>query len=574
MIVLQGEKYKSIVEAARKHDLSYNTLLQRIKKHGNNDPHLFDKYIPKNLNYPTNFYYKGEFYSNLNQFAKAWGMDFRSIYSRWNRGIHNFDDLLLQGDFFANKIHELGYITIAELGEQTGMPKTILYGRIHNLVDHGQPIRIGLTIDDIVLVKDLNLPYKFNTKIVIKKSAIDHLNVYTSKLAHAKLTAIPQLMPIYLYDLQKHELWSSTHGTQGIYRKRHLDNDGWYSIALNSNDTHKIRYRIKTEDIEDLIKYPTIYAKDLITKKMILNSIPDCFNELYSGKTFYIKLVKELFEQKKHKRFDTSLLTSNQYNNSTVYGVTKAEARLIIRTATKKAKKQAEESKRQRQLQFKALLTSEKRQWALQRQSREAAKWMKEQQKKTQLHAENTKKSKNIKKHKSNRYQVTYNGKTYASLRELAQAYHVSYDLVLSRKEHGITDYTEMLKQPKKGNIGRTFTYHGHIFNNLREMADYLKVDYYIVKRLNHIYELNTVEDFIKALEERKHQKVNTPLSFPRKKRNNKRHEVILAGKKYNSVRQAAIEHNLTPSTLYGRIRKHGKDYKHLFDEPIDITTI
>lgn len=127
MIVLQRKKYKSIAEAARKHDLSYNTLLHRIKKHGNNNPHLFDKYIPKNLNYPTNFYYKGEFYSNLNQFAKARSIAFRSIYSRWNRSIHNFDDLLLQGDFFENKIHKLGYITIAELGEQTGMPKNIFH---------------------------------------------------------------------------------------------------------------------------------------------------------------------------------------------------------------------------------------------------------------------------------------------------------------------------------------------------------------------------------------------------------------------------------------------------------------
>lgn len=34
MIILQGKGYKSIAEAARKHELSYNTLLQRIKKHG------------------------------------------------------------------------------------------------------------------------------------------------------------------------------------------------------------------------------------------------------------------------------------------------------------------------------------------------------------------------------------------------------------------------------------------------------------------------------------------------------------------------------------------------------------
>ena len=31
MIILQGKEYKSIAEAAKKHELSYNTLLHRIK---------------------------------------------------------------------------------------------------------------------------------------------------------------------------------------------------------------------------------------------------------------------------------------------------------------------------------------------------------------------------------------------------------------------------------------------------------------------------------------------------------------------------------------------------------------
>lgn len=566
MIVLQGREYQSINEAAKQHDINVQTLTSRIKRHGRNWPDLFSP-TRKFKTYPTNFTYQGKHYANLYEFANTWGIDFRNIYIRWNNGVHNLDDLRYPDSFFTNKIHELGYITIAELSEETGIPKKILYNRIHNFTDHHEPINIGLTRDDLVFVKDLNLPYDFHTKIVIKKSAIDHLNAYTSKLAHAKLIAIPQLMPIYLYDLQKHELWSSTHGAQGIYRKRYTDKCGYYHVSLASND--KIRYRITAKEIEDLIEYPTIYAKDLVTRKVILDSIPDYFSQPYSGKTFYINLVKKMFEQKKHKRFDTSLLQIEHSRSATVYGVTKSDARAIIRTATRKAQKQAEESKKQREIKFKALIAKQKRKREQQKQSREAAKWVKAQKKNKVV-----KKNKAVKKNTPNRYHVTYQGKTYASLRKLAEAYHVSYDLVLSRKEHGVTDYAEMLKQPKMGNVGRKFEYKGQTFNNLHEMSNYLHVDYHTVQRLNHMYELNSVEDFINALEERKHQKVNTPLSFPRKKRNQKRNEVVLAGKKYSSVRQAAIEHNLTPSTLYGRIRKHGKDYPYLFDEPIDITTI
>lgn len=49
---------------------------------------------------------------------------------------------------------------------------------------------------------------------------------------------------------------------------------------------------------------------------------------------------------------------------------------------------------------------------------------------------------------------------------------------------------------------------------------------------------------------------------------------IVLLNHTYKSVREAAQLHNLTPSTVYGRIRKHGKNYEHLFDSPIDPTTI
>lgn len=46
MIILQGKEYKSIAEAARQHGLTKTSLNYRIKKCGQDYPHLFDKVLP------------------------------------------------------------------------------------------------------------------------------------------------------------------------------------------------------------------------------------------------------------------------------------------------------------------------------------------------------------------------------------------------------------------------------------------------------------------------------------------------------------------------------------------------
>ena len=339
--------------------------------------------------YFINLTYRGKTYNSLNRFALNNHADFRQVYRNYHRGIRNPEHLLMSSPWIYD-IHALGLLIISEVAEKTNLPSTLLYSTLHNILKNPGSTRLGLTENDIVALNELKLSYvPKNPKYVFKQSVLNHIEAYGSKLAHSKLLVIPQLMPIYLYDLQKHELWSSTHGAQGIYRKRNTDKRGYYQVSLVSND--KISYRIKAEEIEDLIAYPTIYAKDLVTRKVILDSIPDCFNKPYSGKTVYINLVKKMFEQKKHKRFDTSLLKSGHSCSATVYGVTKAEARAIIKIATRKAQKQAEESKKQRDIKFKALLSKRKRQRERQKQSRKAAKWVKAQ-----------KKNKAVKKNKQN----------------------------------------------------------------------------------------------------------------------------------------------------------------------------
>lgn len=129
--------------------------------------------------------------------------------------------------------------------------------------------------------------------------------------------------------------------------------------------------------------------------------------------------------------------------------------------------------------------------------------------------------------------------------------------MLLARKEHGVTNFNELVKQPKRGSVGRKMQYKDHTFSNLHELANYIGIPYSAIYNINHLYQIDTAEDFIKAVHLRKTLNHNTPLPFPRRKRNNK--SIVLLGRTYKSVREAAQLHDLTPSTVYGRIRKHGK---------------
>ena len=517
--------------------------------------------------YFINLTYHGKTYDSLNRFALDNHADFRQVYNNYHRGIRDPEHLLMSSPWLYD-VHALGLLTINEVAEKTNLPNTLLYSTLHNILSNPGSTRLGLTEDDIVALDTLKLSYvPKSPKYVFKQSVLNHIEAYGSKLAHNKLLVIPQLMPIYLWDSAKHELWSSTHGQQGIYRKRKMFkemNAYWYSIMLESNG---IQFRITKSDIEDLFKYPTLRAENLIGLKQILTSYP-C--PLPNGSSFYKHYLSKHFYQMCHKRFT---------KNSTVYGLSKKEALLLIKKTQLATKTHLEHVKEIR-LQSLALgwqpnnhpLAKAKhfQDGLIKKQAKDARMVMSNAKRKRCLMRKLVKilqRKIRIKKH-----QIIHDGHVFNNYREVADFYHISYDLLLARKEHGVTNFDELVKQPKRGSAGRKMQYQGHTFSNLHELANYVGIPYSTIQHINHLYQIDTAEDFIRAVHLRQTLNHNMPLPFPRRKRNNE--SIVLLGHAYKSVREAAQLHNLKPSTVYGRIRKHGQNYAHLFDPPIDTTTI
>lgn len=517
--------------------------------------------------YFVNLTYHGKTYNSLNRFALDNHANFRQVYNNYHRGIRDPEPLLMSSPWLYD-VHALGLLTINEVAEKTTLPNTLLYSTLHNILINPGSTRLGLTENDIVALDTLKLSYvPKSPKYVFKKSVLNHIEAYDSKLAHNKLLVIPQLMPIYLWDSAKRELWSSTHGQQGIYRKRKMFkemNAYWYHIMLESNG---IEFRITKSNIEDLFKYPTLRAEDLIGLKQILTSYP-C--TLPNGSSFYKHYLSKHFYQMCHKRFT---------KNSTVYGLSNKEARLLIKKTQLATKTHLEHIK---EMQFQSLaLGRQPNNYSLAKAKHFQDGLIKKQAKSARMIMSNAKIKKRLmyklvnilqRKIRIKEHQIIHDGHVFNNYHEVADFYHVSYDLLLARKEHGVTNFNELVKKPKRGSIGRKMQYQGHIFNNLHELANYVGIPYSTIQNINHLYQIDTAEDFIKAVQLRKTLSHNTPLPFPRRKRNNK--SIVLLNHTYKSVREAAQLHNLTPSTVYGRIRKHGKNYEHLFDSPIDTTTI
>lgn len=107
-IVLQGQKYASIAEAARKHHLPYAMLNQRIHKLGFNHPDLFKpKYARRGKSITIN----GVHYDSLMQAAKQHHMSYESLKSHLKKygpnSAHVFDNIKnhrieINGTYFEN----------------------------------------------------------------------------------------------------------------------------------------------------------------------------------------------------------------------------------------------------------------------------------------------------------------------------------------------------------------------------------------------------------------------------------------------------------------------------------------
>ena len=78
MIILQGKKYQSISDAARKHNLTVSCLHYRICTHGKDYEYLFDQVLPNK----NQIILLGKKYSSISAAAREHGMTFDLLWDR------------------------------------------------------------------------------------------------------------------------------------------------------------------------------------------------------------------------------------------------------------------------------------------------------------------------------------------------------------------------------------------------------------------------------------------------------------------------------------------------------------
>lgn len=125
---------------------------------------------------------------------------------------------------------------------------------------------------------------KVLAKWAFKQSALKKINIKSAKLVKASMQLIPQLGMDYFFDTETKTVWSNRRGDQanGVFQKLKLVNNH-YNFKIDENGKI-IRRTANEETILDLIKNPAITGKDLITVNQIMQSYNIGFNLFYKSK--------------------------------------------------------------------------------------------------------------------------------------------------------------------------------------------------------------------------------------------------------------------------------------------------
>lgn len=437
MIILQGKEYKTYKEAAKQHNLTVNTLLARIYRHGPNYEHLFDPIEIKRR--PIT--YKNKTYKSLGEFARAFNLNAdvvrnrysngtrdpkklmepmhepskksitidnvryssinemtrklarpdvpaKTILNRYNRGdrtkerltrpitesakkssrkiqinyqehtypslkqfaeavnipypamkeryhkSHDINDLIKplvthteaiknlrdQAVKYNNKIlHKYNLLSIQDINKFTGLSSNVISHALSSVVC-GDGTNMGFDKNDITKVpytsdEIKNAPNnKMLSKWGFKQSALDKINIKSAKLVESNMQLIPQLGMDYFFDSKTKTVWSNRRGnrTNGIFQKLKSQN-GYYHFKPEINGK-SIQRAANEETILDLIKYPSITGKDLITVNQIRQSYDIGYNLLYKSKALNC--------EKEHIRW---------INDQTIHGYTSKQVKNIIK---------------------------------------------------------------------------------------------------------------------------------------------------------------------------------------------------------------------------------------------------
>lgn len=84
-IIIKGKEYPSISECARQHNIDPKLLVSRIRCYGKNSNRLFKPVLPAK----HSITYKGRKFETLKEFAEAFNLKPTTVHNRWERGIRD-----------------------------------------------------------------------------------------------------------------------------------------------------------------------------------------------------------------------------------------------------------------------------------------------------------------------------------------------------------------------------------------------------------------------------------------------------------------------------------------------------
>lgn len=272
-ITILGIRYKSISDAAKKHNLKPNVLNNRLQRYGNNWPFLF-----KPANELKSITILGIRYRSISDAAKKHDLKPVTLNKRLQKygsnWPHLFDKATDTNIFMQKehvKLHKQGLISLREFLKDISLTNTDydnLQGSIKQLINGQSKIsKIGLTKSDIVSPQ--NSIYRY----AIKKSALSRIKRNANLIQKLDLKIVPQSNYRYYYDAKNHDLYGHTKN-QTIYRLKRVNYKkcAW-RISLSIKNYHEST--IAESTIIDLIRNPKIRANDLITYKRIRTTYPN-----------------------------------------------------------------------------------------------------------------------------------------------------------------------------------------------------------------------------------------------------------------------------------------------------------
>lgn len=325
-IMLLGQTYKSISDAARKHNIRSNTLANRVNRHGNNWPYLFDKlYSSNSKTYKQNKLNKlknsnkrtpylditNELYLKQSALLRSNEWPLRNV----NKRLEQYQALQkahkvrkqMRKDA-TNAIHQQNCVTLNDVAKECDLLIDDLQCEIYKVVNNNRAPISGFYKTDVVLFKKHHqYPGRISPKYVLKREAIQHIKDYQAKIAQTVI--IPFTNNRYFYSTTENCVYSKIVTKNKIHFRK--INPRIHSNVPNMSPRYLLYLKpyvtvdINLNTIKDIVEYPTITVDDLISVKELQKAYG------YNFKSFIIL-------PKLHIRFDSQGHTKRGYIKSQI----------------------------------------------------------------------------------------------------------------------------------------------------------------------------------------------------------------------------------------------------------------